>query len=206
MALAPYALFSDPDEVWEALQVYEEDRVGYALAMERWINAASALLESVLNRPLRSRLISDHREDGTGRRYIVVDKSPVQAIHSLTVYYPDFLTSDTISVSSADSEMILDPLSGRITLLPNAPTGVFYRGQRNVAMSITAGYDDYEIAVFQEACIEMIATRYHEVGRNPLEKVRTDATSSIATFSKADYALLPPWTLQTLNAYRRWDV
>jgi len=206
MALTPNALFTNPDLVWESLCVDEDDRIEHAHVMERWINASSALLESVLNRPLAPRDVIDEL-DGNGRSVIQVEQYPMLALHSLVVYDPDLTGADTINVDQLVNdgrEVAVDLKEGRLALLLDAPIGRFTRGLHNVHVTYRAGYGAGETSLFQEACIEMIQQRWNMLGRNPLEKVRADSINTISTFTLAEFEQLPWIMTQALMHYRRW--
>lgn len=208
MALSPLALFDDPDLVWESLCVEEEDRVKSAHVMERWINMASRLLEQIVNRPIRPRLITDSI-DGNGRPMIYTLSSPGLALHDLIVYDPDFSNFDQMDVSQVSEtgrEVAWFAERGRIVLLADAPIAFFTRGIQNVEVTYTVGFNEFDMAVFQEAAIELIAQRWNDLGRNPVEKVRSDAINTIATFTREDFDELPFITRQTVDHYRRRQV
>lgn len=208
MAIDPLALFSDPDIVWESLCVEQEDRIKNAHVMERWINAASALMESILNRPVMPRDVLEEA-DGTGRPTIQTEDFPLIQVHNLTVYDPDFSNFDIIRVDPEPlptRECAIKLEEGRIVLLPDAPISRFTRGVQNVHINYRVGFQPGPIAVIQEAAIELIQQRWEMLGRNPVEKVRADSINTIATFTLADFDQLPFMARQAVDHFRRRQV
>jgi len=206
MALIPNALLTDPDIVWESLCVDEDDRITHAHVMERWINASTSLLEQIINRPLAPRDIIEEL-DGNGRSVIQVEQYPMISIASLTVYDPDLTGADIINVDQTINEgreVAIYFQEGRLALLLDAPIGRFTRGIQNVHVVYRAGYGVGDLALFQEACIEMIQQRWNMLGRNPLEKVRADSINTISTFTLAEFEQLPWMMTQAMMHYRRW--
>jgi len=204
MALDPRALFTNPDIVWESLCVDEDKRIENAHVMERWINAASRLMEQIINRPIMPRDIVDE-VDGNGRRTIQSNERPLVSVSSLIVYDPDLSQPDIINVGQTlnGREVAIHLDEGRFVLLPDSPIGRFTRGIQNVHIHCRVGYDEFDRAVFQEAAIELIQQRWEMLGRNPVEKVRADSINTISTFTLADFDQLPFMMTQAVLHYRR---
>lgn len=208
MPLAANALFTDPDEVWDALCVEEEDRVGKASMMERWINGTSAFLEALMNRPLIPKTFVDLL-DGNRRPIMTLKHTPATTLISLRVYQSTFDNFDDIKVDQnpLDSpEVAFDGPRGRLVLLPDAPIARFTLGIENVHATYTVGFGVGEVSVFQEAAIELISARYADLGRNPLEIIRSDAINTLATYNRGNFEDLPFNVRQALEVYRKRSV
>jgi len=208
MALAPNALFVDPDVVWTALCQEEDVRVEHADTMIRWINFASAFLERLFNRKLKPTVVTEIL-DGNSRPIMTLRETPSNTLHSLRVYDSNFDTFDDIAVNNAPDaspEIAFDGPRGRLILLPDAPIARFTLGVDNVHVTHSTGFPQADVAVFQEAAIELISQRWNDLGRNPIEIIRSDSTNTIATFNRADFDELPFVTRQSLELYRKWSV
>lgn len=207
MALVTNALFTNPDDVWDALDVAPEDRSDNAGLMERWINGTTALMEQLLNRPVIDRVVAEQL-DGNGKPYIYVRKTPASSLTSLRVYYSDFRRFDDVNVDQTNDENKEVDFyeTGRIVLLPAAPLTFFYPGAQNVVVSYTSGLSMAQVDAVRIAAIEMIATRWEERGRDPREQVRSDSINTLSTFTKGDFDELPFWTRQTVDLLRRRQV
>jgi len=176
--------------------------------MDRWINAASALMEQLLNRPVKPRDIVEQL-DGNGRPTIYTLQSPAIALHALRVYDPDFADFDDIQVQTTndvEKEVDFQATRGRLVLLPDSPIAYFTQGSGNVQITYRAGFLDHDLAVIQEAAIDLIAVRWNELGRNPREQSRSDTINTLSTFAKGDFDELPWMTTQAVMTYRRRGV
>lgn len=207
MALVSNAIFTDPEFVWDALCVAPDDRVKHAALMESWINGMTAFFEQWLNRPVIERIVGEQL-DGNGLGMIYTRKSPASDLTSLRVYYSDFRNFDDIDVDQTnDATKEVDFFeNGRIVLLAEAPITRFWHGAQNVVVSYTAGLPAAELELVRAAAIEMIATRWGELGRNPLERVRSDSIVTLSTFTKGRFDELPFMTKQVVGMLRRRQV
>ena len=204
MALLSNALFTNPDDVWDALCVPPEERTEKATLMDRWINGVSSFMEQLLNRKLVE-VVRDEALDGNGRSIIYTKQTPASNLTSLRVYYSDFRNFDDIDVDQTpgpDREVEFNE-KGRIVLLPDAPITYFYHGVGNVLVSYTAGMPEGDLEAIRIAVIEMIANRYEEIGRDPREQTRSDSIKTLSTFNKEDFDELPFYTQQIVWTYRR---
>lgn len=206
MPLSPYAIITDPDEVWEYLDVEEPDRVKHARLMETWINMGTAKIEKYVNRPVVQRLLENEKHDGNGRNVMYTNHSPISRVHSLQILTRQLDDPTDIDVSDDTTQADIHLPSGRITLLIDANIGSFLRGSGNVRISYTVGFDQYELDVFKQALIELVAIRWEERGRNPLERNRTDIVEGTNAFQKSRPDQLPFEVATLINAYRRVDI
>lgn len=207
MPLVPHAIFKDPDVVWDHLCVEETIRVERSVMMEMWINYATAMLEQYLNRPIIPRPKVDEKHDGNGKAMMLLNDHPILYLSSLRVYTNDWGNFWDINVMDPPIRHIdLDNETGRVVLLPDAPLGRFIRGVGNIVASYTVGLPDDAIAACQQAAIDLIAIRNAEVGRNPLEDVRTDSIIGTAHFNKSQPNTLPWNITQIVDQYRRRQV
>lgn len=205
MPLSPTALFTDVDEVWDYLCVAPDDRLENNSVMERWINMASAFMEALLNRPCLPRDIVEQL-DGNNTRSIYVRESPLISVISVRVWDNNFQLFDDISVDQTNGpnkQLDWEPGRGKLTLLSDAPIGRWRPGIRNVEINYRAGHAGMDLAVLQEAALEMIAVRWHELHKNPLQQSRSDANGTLSTFARADFDELPWMMKQTVMHYRK---
>lgn len=206
MPLIPTALFTDVDQVWDMLCVAEDERLVKNEVMEQWINMASAFMEQLLNRPGIVRDV--HEEvDGHGLPTIYVRQTPMVSLTALRVYDSDFQGFEDINVQQDNNQfkqIELDLPRGRLVILPDAPISRFTRGAGNVVIDYRAGWaNPGDLAVIQQAAVEMIAVVYNELGRNPREQTRSDAITTVSAFTKGDFDELPWMMKQCVMHYRK---
>lgn len=203
MPLHPYAIITDPDEVWEYMMVAEPERVQHARLMETWINMGTVKIERYLNRPVVPRVLTDQKHDGNDRRVMYTKESPVLDVLSLTILDRTLDDPIAVDVSPASTEIDVDLKSGRLTLLTDAEIGFFRRGAGNIRITYTPGFDEFELDVFKQALIELISIRWEERGRNPLEQNRTDIVEGTNSFQKQPVSRLPFETTSLIDHFRK---
>jgi len=204
MSLAINSLFTDVDEIWDALCVPADVRIVKDAVMMRWANMASSFIERMINRPAMPREFVDCL-NGDGRSYVNVTHTPLISVQSLTVWGCDFLTRydvDLTLVKEEGAQVHIDYPNGRIVLLRRGPLCSFLLGHGNVQICYTAGFETGDLEVLKEAAVEMIAVRYNELGRNPREQTRSDTINTLSTFTKGDFDELPWMMKQAVMHYR----
>lgn len=208
MALSAKCLWTDVNEIWDALCVAEDERIISNAQMERWANMASAFIERIINRPVIIRTI-DEKHDGNGTKLLYVDKTPTVSLLRLRIWDCDFSGFEDVNVDQTpgpDKEVDFDAPSGRLCLLDTCPVSYFTVGKGNIEVCYRAGFDEGDLEVLKEAGIEMIAVRYNELGRNPREQIRTDTINTVSAFTKGDFDELPWMMQQAVLFYKKRKV
>jgi hypothetical protein len=153
MALQPWAL-TTVAAVEEAFNLTPGTLVPQ---IEAAINAASARLEALTARKLKSRLYTNEKYDGVELQpeFLTLRNYPVTDVDELLIYDDVNTLIETIIVTDLSQLKILDP--GFLYL----PQSVFSRGIRNIAVTYTGGYlegvHDAELLDLEQACLDMIA-------------------------------------------------
>jgi hypothetical protein len=123
--------------------------------IEASINAASARLEALTARKLKSRLYTNERYDGVKHQFLTLNNYPVTDVDTLTIYDDVETLVEEIVVTDFSELKILPP--GFLYL----PQSVFIGGVRNVAVTYTGGYlegvHDAELIDLEQACLDMIS-------------------------------------------------
>lgn len=209
MALIAEAL-ATVDEAAQYLMLRDSEVSEMSPVLERWINSATKILEQMLNRKIKSRAYTDTTQSGTGRPTLWVENYPIQSLGSLIIYDWDFSNNDVINVTlppaNGAPEIAVSHDSGKITLLPDAPVSRFTLGQENVFLSYQGGFAGDELAPFTDACLEMVAIRWHSMGVDPRMQSRADTQTNAVTVTRADFGQMSQLTRELMMSYRRYEV
>ena len=125
----------------------------------------------------------DEYIDGDGTETLLSHQFPILSVNSLEV--------DGI-VKGSTSFVLYSPLG-----LLKLKSGVFPRGKKNVRLQYTAGYATIPKDV-EQACIELVALRYYDRGRERLGVASKEGTAFISQ--------LPQEIRQVLDLYKRYGV
>ncbi len=204
MSLGPYAICTS-DEVWNFLDVAEDDRTKWEISMEGWITGASLLLEQHINKPILAREF-DAYQDGTGHRQLLTDYYPVIALHTLTVSTSDLLSDYVISVDRADRQLVIDYRTGQLTILPFAHIGHFFHGYQNVHLVYEAGFQGYALEPFKRAVMEMIQEFWKSIGTDPRVQQMNESVGNAFFTGKFDPKRISHQTQMAIYAYQRVEV
>lgn len=146
-----------PLESWALTTVERvEDAYGltpgeYTIAIEFAINSASAQLEALTDRKLKSRTYTDEYFDGINGQYLLLPQYPVSAVSALKTYDNYNSLVNTIPVADL-AQLKIDP-DGILYL----PQDVFGTGVRNILISYTAGITDpADLLVLENAVLDLI--------------------------------------------------
>lgn len=106
----------------------------YTAQIERAINAASARLEALTNRKLKSRTYTDQFYDGTGSHYLCLPQYPVTEVTSVEIFDDFGILATTIN--PLDLEQLKIEEEGFLY----SPTYIFWCGVNNIVVTYTAGF------------------------------------------------------------------
>lgn len=165
----------DDVKAWLGLATQNADPL-----LARLVTAQSMLLETWLNRPINSRALSE-THDGHGGRNLHLRAFPVSAVASVAV---DGVAATGYTFSSSG-----------VLQLPDGQA--FTRGQENVVVAYTAGYNPTPPDLAQ-ACAELVALRFKE--RDRIGVTTQALAQGNTSFAREDF---PPHILAILNDYRR---
>jgi hypothetical protein len=167
-------------ESWLGLASGNEDEP----LLARLITAVSAYIETWCDRQFASQSYSEVR-DGTGALRMAFAQSPVTAVASVAI--------DGNAIPPGDAVMTPGFYFTPTMLMLNGYE--FCRGLGNVALSYTAGFAATPPDV-EQACIELAAMRYREMGRIGVasKSVAGESTSFVIKDMPPSVAtILAPW-------------
>ncbi|OHB90343.1 MAG: hypothetical protein A3D89_04315, partial [Planctomycetes bacterium RIFCSPHIGHO2_02_FULL_52_58] len=125
----------------------------------------------------------DEYIDGDGTETLLSHQFPILSVNSLEV---DRVVKDSASF------VLYAPLG-----LLKLKSGVFPRGKKNVRLQYTAGYAAIPKDI-EQACIELVALRYYDRGKERLGVASSEGTSFVPQ--------LPQEIRQVLELYKRHGV
>jgi hypothetical protein len=167
-------------EAWLGLASGNEDEP----LLGRLITATSAFIETWCDRQFAQQTYTETR-DGTGALRIAFAQSPVSAVASVTIDGNAIPPGDAVSTPGFYFTPTMLTLNGY----------EFCRGLGNVALAYTAGFATTPTDV-EQACIELAATRYREMGRigTASKSVAGETTSFVIKDMPPSVAtILAPW-------------
>lgn len=106
-----------------------------------YLDAASTEIENATRRVLRREALVAQPHDGTGSRLLVLQRPPVVSLASIVVRDDLGTTIATLGPSHVDIVAPAEHSNGRIRLRATAPIAAFPRGQGNILVSYTGGFD-----------------------------------------------------------------
>lgn len=196
MALTPYALTS-LEMARSHLNISATDTTQTA-RLELFINAATARIESMTDRLLKERTITEVRS-GRRNNIIVLRQWPVTAITSLKVDADSVFGSDT-ALDPADYQIADEQTAVQIK------GQVFSSGTNNIQIVYTAGYNatDHlgQLADLEIATLWMVEWFYRHRERGDMGR---------SSKSKGDESVgilidMPPMIRDLIHDYKRLDV
>lgn len=195
MALTPYALTS-LEMARSHLNISSTDTTQTA-RLELFINASTARIESMTDRLLKSRQITEVRS-GRRNNIIVLRQWPVTAIASVKVDTDSVFGADT-ELSPSDYQIADDQTSVHIK------NQVFSSGTNNIQIVYTAGYNatDHlgQLADLEIATLWMVEWFYRHRERGDMgrsSKSKGDESVGILTE-------MPPMIRSLIEDYRRLE-
>lgn len=126
----------------------------YTVEIQRAINSASARLEALTNRRLKSREYVDQFYDGSGTHYLVLPNYPVTEVDSLEIFDNEGILSSTIDPLAVEELKIED--DGFLY-----SSFIFWGGVANVKITYTAGFLEgvhiAELLLLEQATLDFIS-------------------------------------------------
>lgn len=202
MPLLDISPIQNVDEAFQWVNARDVDSVAMTPMAERILNSAALLLENLANRPIKPRTLVDYKQNGTGRRSMVLDKYPVNDLSSLVVQDQGRFTSYTVPTSG----VVVQKETGTLTLLPQTIPAIFLFGHQNITMTITVGLDPQGMMLAEMAQLDIFGMMWNRMGCDPLVQSRSDNIGTSSTFSLASFDELPQIAQQFVQTYRNWQV
>ena len=146
--------------------------------MTRLISAASAFIESWLNRTISVQTYNEIY-DGTGQDTLMLSNYPIVAVTSISIYgvaqtllnANDF-TSTGFSITNDQTQLYGQNIT-------------FDRGRQNVAVSYSAGFATLPLDI-EQACIELCALKYKNLRGEKIGVVSKGLAGETTTFFVGD--------------------
>ena len=167
-------------EAWLGLASGNDDEP----LLARLITAASAFIETWCDRQFAAQTYTEVR-DGTGAVRMAFAQTPVTAVTSVAIDGHAIPPGDAVSTPGYYFTAAMLMLNGH----------AFARGYGNVQLSYTAGFAATP-ADIEQACIELAAMRYRELGRIGVasKSVAGESTSFVIKDMPPSVAtILAPW-------------
>lgn len=156
--------------------------------LTRMITALSSYIQSWLNRQLASQSYTEVR-DGAGKGTLTLANYPVTAVASLTV--------NGVAVPYATNSQGNGYLFDQYRIIMVGGGYTLTEGVQNIVVTYTAGYAAIPPEI-EQACIELIATRYRE--RDRIGQTSKSIAGETVAFSIRDF---PPSVQTILNNYKK---